>query len=68
MHLSRNLLIGVALTGLLLSGCTSKVTEKTQYSGYLSSYDNLREVQTRSGGTAWRPVSSAWKANAYAAL
>jgi outer membrane murein-binding lipoprotein Lpp len=36
MNLSRNLLIGAALTGLLLSGCTSKVTEKTQYSGFLS--------------------------------
>lgn len=65
MNLSRNLLIGVALTGLLLSGCTSKVTEKTQYSGYLSSYDNLQEVQTPSGGTAMRWVSPSWNPNAY---
>ena len=65
MNLSRNLLIGAALTGLLLSGCTSKVTEKTQYSGFLSSYDNLQEVQTPSGGTAMRWVSPSWNPNAY---
>ena len=65
MNLSRNLLIGVALTGLLLGGCTSKVTEKTQYSGYLSSYNNLKEVETPSGGTAMRWISPSWNPNAY---
>jgi len=65
MNLSRNLLIGAALTGLLLGGCTSKVIEKTQYSGYLSNYDNLQEVQTPSGGTAMRWVSPSWNPNAY---
>ena len=56
MNLSRNLMVGAALTGLLLSGCTSKVTEKEQYSGYLSNYDNLQEVSTPSGGTAMRAM------------
>ncbi|MDR6913257.1 hypothetical protein J2X66_000104 [Pseudomonas sp. 3296] len=65
MNLSRNLFIGAALTGVLLSGCTSKVTEKEQYSGYLSSYNNLKEVETPSGGTAMRWVSPSWNPNAY---
>jgi len=65
MNLSRNLLVGVALTGLLLGGCTSKVTDKEQYSGYLSNYNNLQEVTTPSGGTAMRWVSPSWNANAY---
>lgn len=65
MNLSRNLFIGAALTGVLLSGCTSKVTEKDQYSGYLSTYNNLQEVETPSGGTAMRWVSPSWNPNAY---
>ncbi len=65
MNLSRKMLVGVALTGLLLGGCTSKVTETTQYSGFLSDYNNLQEVSTPSGGTAMRWVSPSWNANAY---
>lgn len=65
MTLSLNLLIGATVAGLLLGGCTSKVTEKEQYSGYLSSYDNLQEVATPSGGTAMRWVSPSWSPDAY---
>lgn len=65
MNLSRNLLIGATVAGLLLGGCTSKVIEKEQYSGYLSSYDNLQEVATPSGGTAMRWVSPSWNPDAY---
>lgn len=65
MNLSRKMLVGVALTGLLLGGCTSKVTETTQYSGFLSDYNNLQEVSTPSGGKAMRWVSPSWNANAY---
>ncbi|NUU39147.1 DUF3313 domain-containing protein [Pseudomonas sp. C2B4] len=65
MNLTRKLLVGVALTGLLLGGCTSKVIEKDQYSGYLSNYNNLQEVTTPSGGTAMRWVSPSWNPNAY---
>ncbi|TPG75705.1 DUF3313 domain-containing protein [Pseudomonas arsenicoxydans] len=65
MYPSRNLLIGAALAGLLLAGCTSKVTEATQYSGFLPSYNDLKEVQTPSGGTAMRWVSPTWNPNAY---
>ncbi|PMU11315.1 MULTISPECIES: DUF3313 domain-containing protein [unclassified Pseudomonas] len=65
MNLSRNLLIGATVAGLLLGGCTSKVTEKEQYSGYLSNYDNLQEVATPSGGTTMRWVSPSWNPDAY---
>lgn len=65
MNLSRKLLVGAALASLLLGGCTSKVTEKAQYSGFLSNYNNLQEVQTPSGGTAMRWVSPSWNPNAY---
>ena len=65
MNLSRHLLFGTALAGVLLGGCTSKVTDTTQYSGYLSSYNNLQQVDTPSGGTAMRWVSPSWNPNAY---
>ncbi len=65
MNMYRNLLIGTALAGLLLGGCTSKVTETTQYSGFLSSYSDLKEVETPSGGTALRWVSPSFDRNAY---
>ncbi|MGW8466113.1 DUF3313 domain-containing protein [Pseudomonas sp. CLCA07] len=65
MTMYRNLLIGTALAGLLLGGCTSKVTETTQYSGFLSSYSDLKEVETPSGGTALRWVSPSFDRNAY---
>ncbi|MBU6957181.1 DUF3313 domain-containing protein [Pseudomonas sp. CVAP len=65
MDLSRNLLFGVALTGLLLGGCTSKVTQKEQYSGFLPNYSNLQEVTTPSGEKAMRWVTPSWNPNAY---
>ncbi|KPH01666.1 sodium:proton antiporter [Pseudomonas sp. RIT-PI-q] len=65
MNLSRKLLIGAAMAGLLLGGCTSKVTEKDQYSGFLSNYNNLQEVTTTSGETAMRWVSPSWNPDAY---
>ena len=65
MNLSRNLLVSAAMASVFLSGCTSKVTDKEQYSGYLSSYNNLKEVETPSGGTALRWVNPSWNPNAY---
>ncbi|MET0778037.1 MAG: DUF3313 domain-containing protein [Pseudomonas mandelii] len=65
MNLSRKLFISVALTSLLLGGCTSKVTEKDQYSGFLTDYNNLQQVTTTSGETAMRWVSPSWNPNAY---
>ena len=65
MNLSRNPLVGIALAGLMLSGCTSQVTEKEQYSGFLPSYNNLEEVTTTSGEKAMRWISPSWNPNAY---
>ncbi|SEN20797.1 Protein of unknown function [Pseudomonas sp. ok272] len=65
MSLSRKLIFGAALTSLLLGGCTSKVTERSQYSGFLPNYNNMQQVTTTSGETAMRWVSPAWNANAY---
>jgi hypothetical protein len=65
MNLSRKLFIGAALASLLLGGCTSKVTEREQYSGFLSNYNNLEEVTTTSGEKAMRWVSPSWNPNAY---
>ncbi|MDN4544703.1 MULTISPECIES: DUF3313 domain-containing protein [unclassified Pseudomonas] len=65
MTLARKLFIGVALAGLLLGGCTSQVTEREQYSGFLSNYDNLQEVTTTTGEKAMRWVSPSWNPNAY---
>ncbi|WP_460125575.1 DUF3313 domain-containing protein [Pseudomonas sp. S2_C03] len=65
MKLSRNLFVGVTLAVLLLGGCTSKVTERAQYSGFLPNYNNLSEVTTTSGEKAMRWVSPSWNPNAY---
>ncbi|VVO24077.1 hypothetical protein PS723_04449 [Pseudomonas fluorescens] len=65
MNLPRKLLVGATLAGLLLGGCTSKITEQDQYSGFLPNYKNLEEVTTTSGEKAMRWVSPSWNANAY---
>ncbi|MDB6047759.1 MAG: hypothetical protein JWR17_505 [Pseudomonas sp.] len=65
MNLSRKLFVGVALTSLLIGGCTSKVTEREQYSGFLPNYNNLQEVTTASGEKAMRWVIPSWNPNDY---
>ncbi|RON08704.1 sodium:proton antiporter [Pseudomonas brassicacearum] len=65
MSLSKKLLVGIALTSVLLGGCTSRITEKEQYSGFLPNYNNLQEVTTPSGEKAMRWVTSSWNPNAY---
>lgn len=65
MILARNLFAGVALTSLLIAGCTSKVTEREQYSGFLPNYNNLQEVTTNSGEKAMRWVIPSWNPNSY---
>lgn len=65
MTLAHKLFAGVALASLLLGGCTSSVTEREQYSGFLSNYDNLQEVTTTTGDKALRWVSPSWNPNKY---
>lgn len=58
-------LVGVALSSLLIAGCTSKVTEKDQFSGYLSSYDGLQEVKSSSGHAVLRWMAPDFKPSSY---
>jgi Protein of unknown function (DUF3313) len=57
--------IGFALSSLLVSGCTSKITEREQYSGFLPNYNNLQQITTTSGQKAMRWVIPSWNPNAY---
>jgi len=65
MTLAHKLFVGVAMASLLLGGCTSQVTEREQYSGFLSNYNNLEEVTTATGEKSMRWVSPSWNPNAY---
>jgi len=65
MNVSRKLFLSAALSSLMLAGCTSQVTEKSQYSGFLPNYDGLVEVTTPSGGTAMRWVATGFNPSAY---
>lgn len=58
-------LVGIALCSLLIAGCTSKVTEKEQFSGFLPSYVGLQEVTSPSGHPVLRWVAPDFKPSAY---
>ncbi|MGY4531807.1 hypothetical protein ACVW0Y_000923 [Pseudomonas sp. TE3786] len=57
MDASRNGLLGVALSVLVVAGCTSKITEEDQYSGYLDRYDVLQPTVASSGEPTLRWVA-----------
>jgi hypothetical protein len=65
MNMTRNVLAGVVFSSLLLAGCVSKVTEQSQYSGFLPSYDGLQEVTTPSGAKAMRWMAPGFTPGAY---
>jgi hypothetical protein len=65
MKISRKLFTGVVLSSLVLAGCTSQITEKDQYSGFLPNYDGLQEVTTPSGDKALRWIAPGFNPNAY---
>ncbi len=46
-------------------GCTSKVTEKDQFSGFLPSYDGLQQVTSPTSHQVLRWVASDFKPSAY---
>ena len=50
---------------ITLAGCSSKVTENHQYSGFLSDYSNLKQVKTSSGNEVLRWVSPDFNLNDY---
>ena len=65
MKISRKFFTGAVLSSLVLAGCTSQITEKDQYSGFLPNYDGLVEVTTQSGDKALRWVAPGFNPNAY---
>ena len=65
MNMSRQLLTGIALSTLLLAGCTSQVTQQDQFSGFLPNYDGLQEVTTPSGAKAMRSKAAGFNPRAY---
>ncbi|MBX9915011.1 MAG: DUF3313 domain-containing protein [Pseudomonadaceae bacterium] len=65
MNMTRKVLAGVVFSSLLLAGCVSKVTEQSQFSGFLPSYDGLQEVTTPSGATVLRWMAPGFKPSAY---
>ena len=65
MSLFRTLTVGVAMSCWLVAGCTSKITEKEQYSGFISNYDGLQETTLPSGQTVLRWVAPSFKPSAY---
>jgi hypothetical protein len=61
----RTLFASIALGSLLLTGCVSKVTDQSQFSGFLPNYDGLQEVTTPSGAKALRWIAPGFKPSAY---
>ncbi len=57
--------MGVALGGLLLSGCVSKVTNESQYSGFLPNYDGLQQAKSANGQPVMRWVAEGFDPHAY---
>ena len=68
MKLSSKLFVSVAVSGLLLAGCTSSITSKEQYSGFLSNYNNLQETTSASGHKVLRWVAPGFDQHAYDAV
>ena len=65
MKTTRQMLTGIALSTLLLAGCTSQVTQKDQFSGFLPSYDGLQEATTPSGAKVMRWQATGFNPSAY---
>lgn len=68
MFQSHKWMLGVALSGLLLGGCVSKVTEKEQYSGFLPNYGGLQETTSPSGVKVLRWQAPGFKPSDYSTL
>lgn len=61
----KSLAIGIVVAGILLSGCTSKLANKTEFSGFLPDYSKLQEVQTPTGQTVLRWVDPSFDPKNY---
>ena len=58
-------LVCIAVCSLLIAGCTTKVTEKDQFSGFLPSYDGLQQVTSPSGHAVLRWMAPDFKPASY---
>lgn len=54
--------------GLLVTGCSSKITKTDQYSGYLSDYSKLQETTSASGHKTLRWLDPNYKESNYRGL
>ncbi|AYM89318.1 MULTISPECIES: DUF3313 domain-containing protein [Serratia] len=55
----------VLAAGILLAGCSSKVAETTQYSGFLQDYSKLQKTTTPSGHEVLRWIAPGFKDSDY---
>lgn len=56
MRSPRTLCLGL-MAGLLVTGCASKLTQSSQYSGFLADYSQLQEATSASGAPVMRWVA-----------
>ena len=68
MNISMRFLIGLGLSSILLGGCSSKITEEEQYSGFLPNYEGLRETTSAHGQPVMRWVADGFNPDAYDTL
>ena len=68
MSQSHKWMVGIALSGLLLTGCVSKVAEKEQYSGFLPNYSGLQATTSASGVKVLRWTAPGFKPSDYSAV
>lgn len=68
MSTAYKLCTSIALSSLILVGCVSKVTDQTQYSGFVPGYEKLEEVSTPSGERTLRWMAPDFDPNAYDAI
>lgn len=55
----------LCLTSLLLTGCSSGLTQPTEYSGFLKDYSTLKEARSPSGAPVMRWIDPQLKVGAY---
>ena len=68
MNRSGEIIVGVVLSSLLLCSCTSKVTEKEQYSGFLPNYSGLKEATSPNGKPVMRWIDPDFKPRSYSTV
>lgn len=57
--------LGIISFCLMLAGCSSKVADTQQYSGFMKDYSNLTEVETSSGHQVLRWIAPDFRINQY---